>query len=145
VRPQHAISAGFAGLIRLVGFDLPSTDVHPGDTLSVRLTWQALEVMDGRYTAFVHLLGPYNPASGSPLWAQDDHEPGQATYSTDRWFPGEVIVDTFHLQIPADAPPGEYTLSTGFYDLETMARLPRSDATGDTATMTKIILVEQAP
>jgi len=98
--------------------------------------------MDQRYTAFVHLLGPPNPALGSPLWAQDDHEPGQATYSTDRWFPGEVIVDTFDLQIPADAPPGEYTLSTGFYDLETMARLPRSDATGDTATMTEITLVE---
>ena len=101
--------------------------------------------MDRRYTAFVHLLGPLNPALGSPLWAQDDHEPGQATYSTDRWFPGEVIVDTFHLQIPADAPPGEYTLSTGFYDLETMARLPRSDATGDTVTMARIPLVEQSP
>jgi 4-amino-4-deoxy-L-arabinose transferase-like glycosyltransferase len=152
VRPQNTIHADFAGLtrdlaglIRLIGFDLPSTNVHPGDTLSVRLTWQALESMDRRYTAFAHLLGPPNPALGVPLWAQDDHEPGQATYSTDRWFPGEVIVDTFHLQIPADAPPGEYTLSTGFYDLETMARLPRSDATGDTATMTRITLVEQAP
>jgi len=144
-RPQDTLHADFSGRIRLIGFDLPSTDVHPGDTLSVRVTWQALESMDRRYTAFVHLLGPLNPALGSPLWAQDDHEPGQATYSTDRWFPGEVIVDTFDLLIPADAPPGEYTLSTGFYDLETMARLPRSDTAGDTVTMARITLVEQAP
>jgi 4-amino-4-deoxy-L-arabinose transferase-like glycosyltransferase len=145
VHPQNTVHADFAGLTRLIGFDLSSTNLHPGDTLSVRLTWQALDSIDRRYTAFVHLLGPPNPALGVPLWAQDDHEPGQATYGTDRWFPGEVIVDMFHLQIPADAPPGEYTLSTGFYDLETMARLPRSDATGDTATITEITLVEQAP
>jgi len=144
-RPQHVVQADFASLIRLVGFDLPSTDLHPGDTLSVRLTWQALAVVDRRYTAFVHLLGPHNPASGSPLWAQDDHEPGHTTYTTDRWFSGEVIMDTFHLQVPTDAPPGAYTLSTGFYDLETLGRLPRSDATGDTATMTTITLVEEAP
>jgi len=143
--PQYAIHADFAGLVRLVGFDLLSTDVHPGDVLSVRLTWQALELMNRRYTAFVHLLGPHNPALDSPLWAQDDHEPGHATYTTDRWFPGEIIMDTFYFQVPTDAPPGAYTLSTGFYDLETLKRLPRSDATSDTATMTTITLVEQAP
>jgi len=151
VRPRHTTHADFADRIRLIGFDLPSTQVCPGDVLSVRLVWQALAAMDKRYTAFVHLLGPENPTSGTPLWAQDDHEPGHATYSTDRWFAGEVLMDTFHLQIPADAPPGEYTLSTGFYDRETFARLPRSDeghygttprsdAAGDTATMITITL-----
>lgn len=144
-RPQYTAHANFAGLIRLVGFDLASTEVHPGDALSVRLTWQALAGMNRRYTAFVHLLGPSNPATGSPLWAQDDHEPGRATYTTDRWFPGEIIIDSFHLQIPADAPAGEYTLSTGFYDRETLQRLPRSDTTGNTATMTTIAIAEQTP
>jgi len=148
-RPQWMVQAGFADLIQVVGFDLLSTDVltdvHPGDTLSVRLTWRALASMDRHYTAFVHLLGPENPALGSPLWAQDDHEPGHATYSTDRWFPGEVIIDTFDLHVPDDAPPGVYTLSTGFYDLETLERLPRSDAPGDTATMTTLTLAERVP
>jgi len=101
--------------------------------------------MDRRYTAFVHLLGPHNSTLDSPLWAQDDHEPGQTTYSTDRWFPGEVVIDTFHLHIPADALPGEYALSTGFYELETMDRLSRSDVAGDTATLITIRLLEQTP
>jgi hypothetical protein len=144
-RPQYAVHADFASLVRLVGFDLLSTGVRPGDTLSVRLTWQSLALIDRHYTAFVHLLGPHNSTLDSPLWAQDDHEPGYATYSTDRWFPGEVIVDTFDLQVPGDAPPGAYTLSTGFYDLETLERLPRSDGTGDTATMTTITLMERTP
>ena len=145
-RPQHVIQADFAGLIRLIGFDLPSTDLQqPDDTLSVQLTWQALASTDQRYTAFVHLLGPHNPTLKSPLWAQDDHEPGHATYSTDRWFPGEIILDTFQLQIPADAPAGSYTLSTGFYSLDTMDRLPRSDTVGDAVTVTTLTLAEQLP
>ena len=142
-RPQYPVRAEFASSIRLIGFDLPSTDVHPDDTLSMQLIWQALKPMDRRYTAFVHLLGPHNSTLDSPLWAQDDHEPGQTTYSTDRWFPGEVVIDTFHLHIPADALPGEYALSTGFYELETMDRLSRSDVAGDTATLITIRLVEQ--
>lgn len=145
VRAQHTVRVDFADRIRLRGFDISSTPVRAGDVLSVRLTWQALAKMDQRYTAFVHLLGPHNPTADSPLWAQDDHEPGQATYTSDRWFSGEVIMDTFHLQVPANAPPGTYTLSTGFYDRGTLQRLPRSDATGDTATMTTITLVEQVP
>jgi len=157
-RPRYVVPADFAGLIRLVGLDLPFTDLHPGDTLTVRLIWQALTPMDRRYTAFVHLLGPLDAqrsaaapftaegsaAAPSTLWTQDDHEPGFGTYATDRWSPGEVVMDTFHLHIPVDAPPGDYILSTGFYHLETLERLPRDDAAGDTATMATITLVEQA-
>lgn len=145
-QPQHSTPANLAGLIQLIGFDLASTQAHPGDLLSVQMTWQALDKIERRNTAFVHLLGPPNPASsGSPLWAQDDHEPGQATYTTDRWFPGEVVIDTFQLEIPADAPAGEYTLSSGFYDSETLQRLPRHDAQGDTQTLTTLTLVEPTP
>jgi len=104
----------------------------------MQLTWQALKLMDRRYTAFVHLLGPHNSTLDSPIWAQDDHEPGQATYSTDRWFPGEVVIDTFHLHIPTDTPPGEYTLSTGFYELETMERLPLVDLESDRLLLTQV-------
>ncbi|MGD9099919.1 MAG: hypothetical protein PVF45_05510, partial [Anaerolineae bacterium] len=145
-RPQHAAPANFASLIQLIGFDLASTTARPGDTLSLQLTWQARDEITHHHTAFVHLLGPPNPtASGSPLWAQDDHEPGQATYSTDRWFPGEIVVDTFQLHVPADAPAGAYTLSTGFYDSQTLQRLPRHDAQGDTLTLTTLTLLEPAP
>ncbi len=138
VRSQNLVQAEFAGVAQLLGFDLHTPEVHPGDTLSVRLTWQAMAETDRHYTAFVHLLGPDNPASGSPLWAQDDHEPGQATYTTDRWFSGEVVMDAFHLQVPAHAPPGTYTLTTGFYDLETMLRLPVTGQETDLLALAQI-------
>lgn len=34
------------------------------------------------------------------------------------------------LALPADAPPGEYQIEVGLYLLETMARLPATDAAG---------------
>jgi len=138
VRPRRPLQAEFAGRIRLLGYDPPPESFHPGDTLAVRLYWRALTPMERGYTAFVHLLGPVNPATNTPLWAQDDHQPGHAAYPTDRWFPGEVVVDQFRFSVPADAPAGEYILTTGFYDLATLRRLARDDAASDTATLATI-------
>jgi len=138
VCPQQPLQAEFAGQIQLLGCDPPPEFLHPGDTLTVHLHWRALAPMDQGYTAFVHLLGPPNQSTGTPLWAQDDHQPGHATYPTDRWFPGEVVLDQFQFLVPADAPAGEYVLATGFYNLATLQRLVRSDASGDTATLATI-------
>lgn len=148
VHPRQTLQAEFgrqeeeeqegATQIQLLGCDPPLETLSPGDPLTVRLYWQALAPVDRGYTAFVHLLGPLNQSTGTPLWAQDDHQPGQAAYPTDRWFPGEVVLDRFRLLVPADAPAGQYVLTTGFYDLATLQRLVRSDATGDTATLATI-------
>jgi hypothetical protein len=140
VRPGVPLEAEFDGRIRLVGCDFPSESLRAGDVVTVRLYWQALAPMNRPYTAFVHLLGPANPSSGSVLWAQDDHQPGRAAYGTERWFPGEIVVDGFQLVIPEDAPAGEYTVSTGFYDLVSGQRLARSDAQGDTATLALVVV-----
>lgn len=40
------------------------------------------------------------------------------------WLPGDLIVQRHRLPIPPDAPPGEYTLATGAYWLDTMERWP---------------------
>jgi len=140
-RPRLPVEAEFGGLIRLLGSDSLPDELRPGDTVRVQLYWQALAPIGERYTAFVHLLGPTNPSTGNPLWAQDDHQPGQATYPTDFWLPGEVVLDGFQLVVPQEAPPGEYVLSTGFYNLVTLQRLGRSDATGDTAILYRITVV----
>jgi hypothetical protein len=140
VRPRQPLQAEFAGRIQLLGCDPLPASLRPGDTLTVRLHWRALAPMERGYTAFVHLLGPPNPSTGTQLWAQDDHQPGHTTYPTDRWFPDEVLLDQFRFQVPADAPAGEYILTTGFYDLATLQRLVRSDAHGDTATLATVTI-----
>jgi hypothetical protein len=142
VRPRRSLQAEFDGRIRLLGCDPPPASARPGDTLTTRLYWRTLVPMEWGYTAFVHLLGPPDPSTTSPLWAQDDHQPGYGAYPTDRWLAGEVVMDQFRFTIPEDAPPGDYALTTGFYDPATLQRLASSGGPGDTATLAHVAVVE---
>jgi hypothetical protein len=120
----HHLEAGWADRIRLLGFDLDQESYQPGDTIELTLIYQDLAAMENRYTAFVHLLGPENPATGTPLWAQNDSEPCYGFYPTTSWHPGEVVLDRIDVRIPDDAPAGTYQLGTGFYDVVSKQRLP---------------------
>jgi hypothetical protein len=75
--------------------------------------------METSYTVFTHLLD----AKGR-LWAQKDNLPVRGSYPTMDWTPAEIIVDRYDLVAPHDAPPGEYVLEVGLYDVTTSQRLP---------------------
>lgn len=124
VTPSRTVQATWNAWIHLLGYDLDQDAYQTGETVEMTAYYQVLDRVDRRYTAFVHLLGPRNPATDSPLWAQDDIEPCQGFYPTTSWREGEVIVDQFALTIPPDAPTGEYELTTGFYYVWTGDRLP---------------------
>jgi 4-amino-4-deoxy-L-arabinose transferase-like glycosyltransferase len=117
--PGVALDANWGTVIQLMGADLPGGEALPGQALAIRLYWQALSPMQTRYTAFVHLLD-----SDGRLIAQHDKLPGVGTFGTERWLPGEMVTDQFELRLPTDLPPGEYQLLTGFYDSDSLARLP---------------------
>jgi hypothetical protein len=128
IAPQHRIEVAWAGQIGLIGYDTDRPRYKPGERIRLTLYWRSLARTDQAWTAFTHLLGPLHPQKNTPLWAGDDHEPGQASYPTPAWQPGEVILDEFVLPIPADALPGEYDLEVGFYQLQSMQRMPISHA-----------------
>ncbi len=96
------------------------------ERLRVTLAWGAAAPMTVDYTAFVHLLG----AAGGPPLAQTDRPPGG--YPTGDWRRGEIVADTFTIDLPPDLPPGTYTLQTGFYELATLERL------GDAVELTAV-------
>jgi hypothetical protein len=50
------------------------------------------------------------------VWAGQDAQPGGGSVPTTVWRPGDLILDEYQLQLPADAPAGEYTIETGLYD-----------------------------
>jgi hypothetical protein len=97
----------------------------------VTLYYGAAREMNAEYTAFVQLLGPHNPATGGPLWAQDDSEPCRGIYPTSVWDPDELIIDRYTLSIPPEIPSGEYQVVVGFYSWWTMERLPVLDQAGN--------------
>jgi hypothetical protein len=126
--PQEE-QALFDDRIALMGYDLPlGATARAGDTLSVTFTWQSRAAMDVNYTLFVHLA----PSFDSPPVAQEDAQPCDNSYPTTWWSPGENVEEYRHIAIPADAPPGQYVVTTGIYDLATGKRLPTRSASGET-------------
>jgi len=126
-QPQTLVSASLGGQIGLLGYTVlsPSSDVHPSSPLEIRLHWVAEGQVDGDYTAFMQLLS----AQGQLTIGQDS-QPLAGQYPTSRWRPGEVVVDDFTLNLPADLTPGSWHLVTGMYDLETGQRLVAVDENG---------------
>ena len=95
------------------------------------LHWQARERLDKDYTVFVHLVGDYNPATGGPVWAQDDSWPLAGGHPTSRWLPGETVAERHVVEVPEGTPPGRYQIHVGLYDALTGERLSISDADPD--------------
>ena len=80
--------------------------------------------MTTSYKIFLHLAGAGAPAD---IRSQADVYPHLPTTA---WVPGESLSDRIVLDLPADLPPGGYTLLLGWYDAATGQRLPVFDGSG---------------
>jgi hypothetical protein len=134
---HHPMQADLGGQIRFLGYDLPQTEVLPGDLLPLTLYWQALRRTDTSYTVFTHLLDEQSRIRG-----QQDNTPVQGTYPTTGWLPGEVIVDAYEIPVRDDAPAGPHRIEVGVYDAATGLRLPIVDSTGQTLLGDHLLLQE---
>jgi hypothetical protein len=122
--PATPLEATFGENIRLTGVTLShienSESGGQNSDLPVELHWQAINPTSKPFTAFLQLLN----ADGQVV-AGWDSQPFNGLYPTNFWSPGELVVDTFALPLPAEGlPPGTYRLITGWYDFETFERLP---------------------
>ncbi|MCX7839656.1 MAG: hypothetical protein N2559_09430, partial [Anaerolineae bacterium] len=106
--------------IHLVGYELATRNLKPGETLNLKLYWRAERPIEKSYTVFAQLVGAFNPRKNNPLWGQVDRAPSPPTNA---WLPGEIVADTYRIVVDADTPPGTYTLIVGMYDAATGARL----------------------
>ncbi len=133
VVPAHVQAVNWGNQIELLGYDLDKGTFQPGETIHLTVYYRATDQPQADYTVFVHLLGADNPATGGPLWAQDDSEPCRRNYPTSAWGADEIVVDRYTVTIPAEAPAGEYRIAMGLYEWQTMQRLPVLDDAGQVA------------
>ena len=122
--------AQFSDVVEVVDvriFEAP----QPTGELVVWVYWRPLRQTEMPLKGFVHLVGDVNPATGAPLWSQDDHEPQLGRAQTTRWEVGRIYRDVFMLPYADTLPSGSYDLLLGIYNPETRTRLPVGD-TGDT-------------
>ena len=100
-------------------------EARPGDVIPVALRWRALRSLNVDYTVFVHLVGP-----DGRLHGQVDSWPVQGSHPTSQWSVEGEVVDPYEVRLDGDAPPGDYRVEVGLYELETMERLPVLNAEG---------------
>ena len=94
--------------IELIGYALDRRAVAPNESIFLALYWRAKSQMPADYTVFTHVLQP-----PETIWAQHDkqlHPPSSS------WSIGQVVSDTYELQIKPDAPRGVYDIEVGVYD-----------------------------
>ena len=102
----HTESARFGDVAELVGWEWQAGQLT--------LVWRALGTAEVSYSVFVHV----RDAAGA-IYSQRDGPPANGARPTTSWLAGEIIVDTYQL----DVPPGDLTLAVGLYDPQTGTRL----------------------
>jgi hypothetical protein len=103
--------------IMLLDYEIaPPTEITP--TLTLTMTWQAVQPLAEDYTVFVHTL-----AEGDTKAAQRDSYPCDGECPTGSWQPGQIILDRHQFDLLPDAPAGPYRLAVGFYLLDTGERV----------------------
>lgn len=94
--------------------------------LTIVLRWQAEQPVTRSYTVFVHLV-----TADGRLVAQADATPTWVTpWPTDRWLPGQAVLDAHRMALPADRAGADCELRVGLYDWQTLERLPALDTSG---------------
>jgi hypothetical protein len=118
--PSHPMNAQL-GMVSLVGYDLAGKP-SAGGRLIVRLYWKAVGDGNEDLSVFVHVA-----RADEQILAQHDGPPCAGTCPTAVWAAGDSFVDEHAIDLPSNAPPGNYRVLVGLYDPRTGKRLARVD------------------
>ncbi len=131
IQPTNRIEARFDDAPTLLGLR-----TEPDNTV-VTLFWRAEARTLRSLTTFIHLVD----ADGRRV-GQADKLPGNGSYLTPTWSPGERVIERYTPQISDPCAGGETArVLVGWYELAADgARRPRMDAPGDTALAGQLTL-----
>jgi hypothetical protein len=82
-----------------------------GGSLYLQYHWQVVARPTVAWTVFNHVVD----GSGAVV-AGFDSPPGRGSLVTTRWQAGWRVLDEYEVLLPAELPPGDYTLRMGLYD-----------------------------
>ena len=92
----------------LLGFDLPTGDINPGDKLPLTLYWRAESKPEAEYLISLRLLDD----TGQAVVTQRSG-PANGRSPTTGWEMGDIVRDWHDLALPPTMPGGAYRLALG--------------------------------
>lgn len=104
--------------LMLVGVQLDTTTVKPGEPLFITTYWQALRPMTTNYSVFTHLIGRDYQNIG-----QFNSYPGLGLRPTSTLAAGQIVKDRYPVRVEADAEaPTRLRLNMGLFKFEEPGR-----------------------
>ncbi len=119
----------FDGVLSLIGYDLRSPRVAPGEEVELLTVWHIHDSFTAEAVAFTHVLRHDGQIIGQldrldvPSW---------------QWHPDDVFVQLHRFSIDGNTPPGVYPVALGLYTREDSRRLPV--VTGDVPIDDRVLL-----
>jgi len=103
------------GAVSLLGYELRTPTVEPGDEVALLTVWHVRESLTSEVVAFTHVLSHEGRIIGQldrldvPSWT---------------WEPGDTFVQVHRFALEPDTPSGRYPVAVGLYVREGSTRLP---------------------
>ncbi|MCS7087384.1 MAG: hypothetical protein NZL91_01605, partial [Thermoflexales bacterium] len=111
------IQADFAHVVGVRAVQ-PVGECRAGERCVALVTWEIL----APYPALQAVVRLFHPVLGEWGRANPFH------YPTGEWTVGEIVIDQITVPLPSGVPPLRHRFGVGFFNPETMERLPRLDA-----------------
>ncbi|MCS7252321.1 MAG: glycosyltransferase family 39 protein [Anaerolineae bacterium] len=118
--------ARIAGKIILHRAVIEPSQARPGDVVTIRLVWEALEPIPQNYAVFVHALDPHEDR----ILAQEDTFPMYGHYPTMLWKPLQPFEEVHRLRLPDSLNVPRVRFTVGLYRYETGERAPAFSPAG---------------
>lgn len=122
--PQVPANVIFEGKLGFLGTSIEPSAPAAGETFHIRYFWRALAPIRGDWAVFVHFQ------NGARNF-QNDHSFYHGEFPVREWNLGEIVTETYPVQIPNDFPTGEATISVGIVKInegKKRAEITRSNA-----------------
>lgn len=115
---ERRSGAEFAGELRLGGYGVELSQMPPGGETALTMEWEAIKPLSIDYHVIVSLVG----TDGS-VW--DDEELSLfGRGETARWDAGHWVVLVSEIDVPSQAPPGDYQVFVSVYDTKNRRQSP---------------------
>ncbi|MDH5676173.1 MAG: carbohydrate-binding family 9-like protein [Myxococcales bacterium] len=111
-KPQHPLDVRFENKIRLLGYDVSTSQAEEGKMFQVTWYWRVIEPLGEGWKIFTHLAD----ADRKSRINLDAARPVRKLYPVVDWKKGQFIRDTQEVTLPADWDSNEAIFFLGFWN-----------------------------